>query len=266
MGKPASKVPFQSLSREFFDPLTYFTSWRVVLTILVLTIAVSGWLVLPYASKKLQIHHLRRRCQAARLIVLTYDDGPGALLTPALLDILRDRNATATFFLLGHKLNGSKAIVAEIKKAGHELGSHSYEHLHAWKRNPISVFRDIQEGLRAVRTVAECHLFRAPYGKLTLGSMIQVRLQGCMQSWWTIDSSDTWTTPMPVERVISKIRREGGGVVLMHDHDRPNSPEREEYVLDLTRTVLELARKEGFSICRMGDIYGEDRRARLPKS
>ncbi len=225
-----------------------------MLWILVLTIAAGAWLALPYAAKKLQIHRLRRRCKAGRLLVLTYDDGPGTRLTPAILDILRDGNATATFFPLGHKLEGSKAIVAEIIKAGHELGSHSYEHLHAWKRNPVSILWDIQEGIRAIRTVAECHLFRAPYGKLTLGSMIQVRLQGCTQSWWTIDSTDTWENPRSVDEILAQVRTQGGGVVLLHDLDRITRPTHEHFVLDLTRGLLEMAEREEFRICRLGEV------------
>jgi peptidoglycan/xylan/chitin deacetylase (PgdA/CDA1 family) len=182
------------------------------------------------------------------------------------MDLLAEYNVKATFFVLGHKIQSTGHVLERVVQAGHEIGSHSFRHLNAWKRSPLAVYQDIKQGLTLTHAVSSSNLFRPPHGKATIATMTQILMNNARHAWWTIDSSDTWTTPMPVERVISKIRREGGGVVLMHDHDRPNSPEREEYVLDLTRTVLELARKEGFSICRMGDIYGEDRRARLPKS
>jgi peptidoglycan/xylan/chitin deacetylase (PgdA/CDA1 family) len=217
-------------------------------------IAASAWFVLPYAIKQIQIRRLRRRCQAEHSIVLTYDDGPGTHLTRAILDILRDRNAHATFFPLGHKLGQSKELAARIIGAGHELGSHSYAHLHPWKWDPVSVFLDTQKGMRAVRTVTDCQLFRAPYGKLTLGSMIQVRFHGCRQSWWTIDSTDTWKRPIGVTEILDRVRAQGGGVVLLHDLDRPAQPEREKFVLDLTRGLLDLAADEGFRICRLGDV------------
>lgn len=225
-----------------------------VASIYLLLIAACAWFVLPHAIKKIQTRLLRRRCQAEHSIVLTYDDGPGTHLTPALLEILRDRNAHATFFPLGHKLGKSKEIVARIIGAGHEIGSHSYAHLHAWKCDPVSVFLDIQKGLRVVRTVADCQLFRAPYGKLTLGSLIQVGLHGCRQSWWTIDSTDTWGKPIGVKEILDRVRAQGGGVVLLHDLDRPAQPEHEKFVLDLTRGLLDLADGEGFRIRRLGDV------------
>jgi peptidoglycan/xylan/chitin deacetylase (PgdA/CDA1 family) len=217
-------------------------------------VLVTIWIVFPYVAKKIQIGRLRQDCKAERLIALTYDDGPNAQVTAALLDILSSRNAVATFFLLGHKLDALQEIVARIVRDGHEIGSHSYAHFHAWQRDPVSVFFDIQKGLRAVRAVAACRLFRAPYGKLTLGSMIQVSIQGCRQSWWTIDSTDTWENPKSVEEILAKVRAQGGGVVLMHDLDRTARPTHEQFVLDLTRGLLDIAEREGFRICRLGEV------------
>ena len=59
---------------------------------------------------------------------------------------------------------------------------------------------------------------------------------------------------MPIKGVIERIKSGGGGVILMHDHSRPDNPEREAYVLDLTKNILELARKEGFKICSMSEF------------
>lgn len=192
-----------------------------------------------------------------RSIALTYDDGPSTRVTDDVLDILRNRTAIATFFLLGNKVDTSKEGVDRIINAGHEIGSHSYQHLHAWKRDPISVFLDIKKGLRAVRSMAECRLFRAPYGKVTLGSLIQVAVQGCRQSWWTIDSTDTWKRPRSIEEILDQVRSKGGGVVLFHDLDRPAKPENEKFVLDLTRRLLDLAEDEGFRICKLGELICE---------
>lgn len=220
-------------------------------------VAVCIWFVLPFIAKKVQITRLRRSCRVGRSIALTYDDGPSTRVTDDVLDILRSRTAVATFFLLGHKVDTSIEGVARITNAGHEIGSHSYQHLHAWKQDPISVYLDIKKGLRAVRYVAECRLFRAPYGKVTLGSLIQVAMQGCRLSWWTIDSTDTWERPRGIEEILDQVRSQGGGVVLFHDLDRPAKLENEKFVLDLTRRLLDLAEDEGFRICKLGELICE---------
>lgn len=214
------------------------------------------WYVGPYLIRKIGESSLRNFCQKKRVITLTYDDGPSETLTPKLLELLNDRGRQATFFLLAHKLAATRTLADQLVCAGHEVGSHSYRHLNAWKKMPFAVFRDIQRGIEACRGFAPCVLFRPPHGKVTLATMLQVAFNRCRHAWWTIDSSDTWDTPLAVSTVVERIRREGGGVILMHDHDRSGCAERETFVLELTRSILELADRENFTVCRMGDLLG----------
>jgi peptidoglycan/xylan/chitin deacetylase (PgdA/CDA1 family) len=61
-------------------------------------------------------------------IALTFDDGPSEW-TPAILDLLRDANAQATFFVVGEAVEGREEILRRIVDEGHELGNHTYSHL-----------------------------------------------------------------------------------------------------------------------------------------
>lgn len=190
----------------------------------------------------------------SRAIILTYDDGPGAVLTEKILTLLKAYDVRATFFMLGKKITTDLELPHMVVQAGHEIGSHSFQHLNAWKRSPLAVYRDINRGIVGIRTFSQSSLFRPPHGKLTLATMLQVWFNQCRHAWWTIDSTDTWPTPIPIKGVIDRIRRGGGGVILMHDHSRTNNLEREAYVLELTKCILELARKEGFKVCKMSEI------------
>lgn len=216
--------------------------------------AISGWLVLPYAIRKVQEAILKQKCRTSRTIVLTYDDGPGTEVTTKILALLKAYDVRATFFVLGKNLAGNLELAHMLVRAGHEIGTHSFLHLNAWKRSPFTVYRDIKLGFTGIKAFGRPLLFRAPHGKLTLATMLQVWFNQCRQAWWTIDSTDTWPAVMPIERVIEQIRINRGGVVLMHDHSRPNNPEREAYVLDLTKSILELARIEGFKVRRMSEV------------
>lgn len=222
--------------------------------LLIIISAIFGWFVLPYAIRKFQEASLKRKCRMSRTIVLTYDDGPSAELTKKILALLKSYDVRATFFMLGRKISTDSELPHMLAQAGHEIGSHSFQHLNAWKRSPLAVYRDINRGLETIRAFGQSLLFRPPHGKLTLATMLQVWFNQCRHAWWTIDSTDTWPTLMPIEGVIERIRSGGGGVILMHDHSRPNNPEREAYVLDLTKSILEFARKEGFKVCRMSEL------------
>lgn len=213
------------------------------LVLVIIISAIFGWLVLPYAIRKFQEATLKRKCRMSRTIALTYDDGPGDELTKKILALLKAYDVRATFFMLGEKIAADLDMPHMMVQAGHEIGSHSFQHLNAWKSSPLAVYRDINRGLVGIRTFSQSSLFRPPHGKLTLATMLQVWFNQCRQAWWTIDSTDTWPIPMPIEGVIERIRCGGGRVFLMHDHSRPNNPESEAYVLDLTKSILELARK-----------------------
>src|SRR5688572_27569417 len=61
-------------------------------------------------------------------IYLTFDDGPDPEVTPLLLDLLKKKNAKATFFLVGTKIEAHPELVSQIIANGHGIGNHSYDH------------------------------------------------------------------------------------------------------------------------------------------
>lgn len=63
-----------------------------------------------------------------KIVYLTFDDGPSYKITNAILDILKEKNVKATFFLIGYKVEDRREIVERIYKEGHGIGLHSYTH------------------------------------------------------------------------------------------------------------------------------------------
>ena len=103
------------------------------------------WFAAPFSWRKWSEHQLAVRCREQRAIVLTYDDGPGERLTEALMSLLRDHEAKATFFVLGSRLKARPEIARHLLAEGHEIGGHTMRHLNAWKSDPISVARDVSD-------------------------------------------------------------------------------------------------------------------------
>ena len=131
-------------------------------------------------------------------MVLSYDDGPGTRLTPALLDLLAQYEVRATFFASGNAVNGNEGILDRIVAEGHELGCHSQEHFNACKRVPTRGVADIRSGYRSLdRWVPANGPFRPPYGKLTLASWREVRrcsrpTRSAEAAWRRTTSSRRW--------------------------------------------------------------------------
>ena len=214
------------------------------------------WFGIPYLVKRWQIACLRRLCRKSRAIVLTYDDGPGDVLTPALLNVLASTHAHANFFMLGFKMESFPNQVLDVMAQGHAIGSHFFGHLHAWKRNPFKVRNDIQAGFQICRPLFGSDWFRPPYGKITLATLLQTWITRKKLAWWTIDSTDTWANPFAIEKIIGRVKNEGGGVILMHDFDRSDA-RGHDYVISLTLGLIRLARDEGYNIRMLQDVLVE---------
>ena len=63
-----------------------------------------------------------------KVIYLTFDDGPSSNITPEILDILKNNNVKATFFVLGHQAEKNPDVLKRIAAEGHSIGNHSYSH------------------------------------------------------------------------------------------------------------------------------------------
>lgn len=219
-----------------------------------LTAAFVIWYVIPYVIRRAGALDLLRRCKRQRVICLSYDDGPSSSLTPEVIRLLNSYGAKATFFMLGSKLAANQEAVSLVVDGGHEIGCHSYDHRHAWKTFPVTVYQDIRQGMFATRQIGATNLFRPPFGKVTAGTLLQVWLSDFRLGWWTVDSSDTWKIPKTIDRVLQKIRDAGGGVVLLHDNARADGMDIETFVVDLTKAILEMAKNEHYRVCKMTDI------------
>src|SRR5437764_12049583 len=71
---------------------------------------------------------LRRSSPPSMTVALTFDDGPDPTWTPKLLDLLREKNVPATFFVVGTQAVSHPALVRRELAEGHDVGSHTFTH------------------------------------------------------------------------------------------------------------------------------------------
>lgn len=101
-----------------------------------------------------------------KVIYLTFDDGP-SVLTSRILDILKEQDVKATFFLIGNQINGFQDVVKRINDEGHSIGLHTYSHnfkkIYRNKSSFINEMADCQvEIVRA--TGSSTNIIRFPGG------------------------------------------------------------------------------------------------------
>jgi len=217
------------------------------------------WFGLPHALRLFQVRRLRFACAARRVIVLSYDDGPGVRVTSALLDIFARHGVRASFYAIGREALARPDLVTRLLAEGHEIGSHTQDHRNAWKSLPWVTFRDIRAGQRSLdRLGVPPGSFRPPFGKTTPATLVALWRQRAPLAFWTVDSRDSWEDPRPIAEVLSALETQSGGVLLMHDCDRPlrarSGHDHRAYVLALTEAVIDLAARRGFAILRFCDL------------
>jgi peptidoglycan/xylan/chitin deacetylase (PgdA/CDA1 family) len=212
----------------------------------------------PWIYGQLARRLLERKAKEHEALVLTFDDGPGSSLTPAILSMLAESKAKATFFLLGRNIAGREAIVRQIAEQGHDICSHGYDHLHGLKVSPFRVLSDIKRGWAsidaALGTMRKKYPFRPPNGKLNIICLLYLLVRQVPIVYWSIDSGDTWREKPSTDRVSLLAKKTGGMVSLAHDFDRSDDS-RKQFVLESTRLALVAAKETNMSILTVSELF-----------
>lgn len=201
----------------------------------------SGWLV-P------NITRLPRPRAQQGLVGLTFDDGPDPDVTPAVLDLLAQAGARATFFCIGQRAERHAGLVAAIRAAGHGVENHTYTHPHGFAfRGTAGLSREIHEAQAAIDRSGggRPRFFRAPAGiHNPLLSIALARAQLSLVSW-TRRGFDTVTPD--AARVAARLERNlrGGDILLLHDGNSARGRGERPVVLDaLPRLLDAMSRKD----------------------
>jgi peptidoglycan/xylan/chitin deacetylase (PgdA/CDA1 family) len=150
-------------------------------------------------------------------VALTFDDGPHAQGTPAMLEILGAAGVRATFFMVGEQVERNPSLAGEVAAAGHAIAIHGHRHRTLLRLSPRALGADLD---RAREVIPATHaLHRPPYGIYSAPAIGAVRERGWAPVLWSRWGRDwrRWTTP---ERIAAKIGQpQAGDILLLHDAD-----------------------------------------------
>jgi peptidoglycan/xylan/chitin deacetylase (PgdA/CDA1 family) len=177
-------------------------------------------------------------------VYLTFDDGPTAIATEALLRILHRYEARATFFLIGHHVEAHPQHVRRLVDAGHAVGNHTFTHVDAWQATHSTVVRELEEAAQAItaHTGDPVSLLRPPYGHLTPALCRWAGRHDARVVMWDVMPADfqRGASAMSVARFTTAYVRPGSIVVL---HDNPMT---ESVTLDALEAILRWGTARGW--------------------
>lgn len=187
---------------------------------------------------------------AAGRIALTLDDGPDPLVTPAVLRILADHGARATFFFIGERARRHPALVRACIAAGHAVENHSDRHLRSFALlGPAALTREISRAQHTLQQLSgeTPRFFRAPAGlRSPLLDPVLQRL-GLQLAAWTRRGFDTVTGD--AERVLARLTRglSAGDILLLHDGNAAVDAGGRAVLLTVLPPLLSLLRERGLT-------------------
>ena len=171
-------------------------------------------------------------------IALTFDDGPNARYTPMLLDGLKKRNIRASFFLIGENIEGNEDILLQMRKDGHLIGNHTWDHASLSSLNGSSIQSEISStnaqiraltGHKAEKARLEIEktnnriyeasgiypsYVRPPFGAWIKDMELSVTM---LPVFWDVDTLD-WKSKN-IDSILSIAQKQvhDGSIILMHD-------------------------------------------------
>ena len=170
---------------------------------------------------------VRNRLDADDRVLLTFDDGPHAQGTPAVLELLGEAGVRATFFLVGEQVERARQLSAEIAATGHEVGLHCHRHRCLMRLTPRQVGDDLR---RAEAVIADAtgqlpRRYRPPYGIFNAAALVLARTRGWEPLLWSSDGRD-WHRRATPDSIAARATRglRGGDVILLHDADHYSAP------------------------------------------
>lgn len=187
------------------------------------------------------------------VVALTFDDGPHGVLTPKLLDVLRDAHVRATFFVLGSNVSAYPDIARRIVAEGHEIASHSWSHPSLTKVSAGRFEHEIRDTTDIIeRTTGQrVTMMRPPYGALnhrvTKALLEDYQLDVIL---WDVDPLD-WRRPGSdaiTRRLVSGAHP--GAILLAHDI-HPGT------IAAIPATIAQLKAK-GFSFATVSELLAMD--------
>ncbi|MDB5149721.1 MAG: polysaccharide deacetylase family protein [Mucilaginibacter sp.] len=184
-----------------------------------------------------------------KVVAISFDDGPHAVNTPQILQMLKDDEAKATFFCIGSQIAGNKSILRQAYDEGHLIGNHSFSH-HFWfdMLSSEKMLADMQMMNEAMNGVIDKtpKLFRPPYG-VTNPNLKKAIINGnYIPVGWSVRSMDTVikNEKKLLNKVINKVRP--GAVFLFHDTSKAT--------VAMLPAFLKYVKANGYEIKRLDEM------------
>ncbi len=203
-----------------------------------------------------------------KLFALTFDDGPDPAYTPRILDILKEKQVPAAFFVVGEKAEDQGALLRRTYAEGHIVGNHTYSHGNELVASEPSLRMELNLTQRIIEHALgrSATLIRSPYNADSeprtpeaILSVLRPQRYGYTTLGERVDPRD-WETNSPDE-ILSVIEQDKhlGHVILLHDGGGDRSA-----TITALPLIIDQLRAEGYELVGVNQLLGRSREELMP--
>jgi peptidoglycan/xylan/chitin deacetylase (PgdA/CDA1 family) len=181
-------------------------------------------------------------------IALTFDDGPSES-TPALLKILDEHQAQATFFQCGANVDRLGEVARAVARGGHEIGNHTYSHQPLYLHSSGFIEDEVTRAQESIVKITRVKptLFRAPFGARWPGLATAQRKLGLSGVMWTVIGRD-WK--LSADAIVARVMRgiRNGAIICLHDGRKLQTKPEIGETLQAVGRLIPLLKARGYRL------------------
>lgn len=196
------------------------------------------------------------------IVALTFDDGPRHGSCEQLLDLLKEQNVKATFFIVGKSAYTFPDLLYRIYREGHDLGNHSYSHCRLDFADQQTVVEELNRNNQLIKKITgkEPRFFRAPGGRYSTTSAKAAKKLNLLIVNWSLNPGDynllsplfergerllVKTPAMIKQEVLSQIKP--GDIILMHNGTFET--------VEALREIIPALKARGYRFVKLSEYY-----------
>lgn len=181
-------------------------------------------------------------------VAISFDAAWGADKTEKIMEICKEYDSNATFFLVGFWVEDYPEVAKKIAENGFEIGTHSNTHPDMTKLSKSAQLQELETSCKIIEqtTGKKPTLFRAPFGAYNDNLLENATSLGLKTIQWDVDTLD-WKGLSGIEivnRVLNSVK--SGSIILCHNNS--------DHILDALPILLDRLHKKGYKVTNVGDV------------
>lgn len=195
-------------------------------------------------------------------LILTFDDGPDSRYTSKFLDIIKDEQIKATFFVVASNALKNQSIIERMKQENICIGLHSLRHTHPYLCGYYATKRDFEHSINIMKKLG-CNIkfYRPPWGKPNIYTKKFLLKHGLHMVLWDVMVGD-WKARSTPESIVDRIEKQvfDGAIICLHDSgDKYGGAKGAPLnTIDALKIVIPRLKKKGYKFITMEELYKDE--------